>query len=685
MSMIARKDGVTPLIALLVLASGSYLCRAQQSATRSNQRRMHTEAQIRPQPSDIMSGKYDDQYLNSDDGWLCTRQCQPNQPRICYYLWMIEPYDTMNRACGNCPNVTSDCFLPQCITADGFEKACLVVNRMLPGPSIQVCKGDTVIVDVVNEMPGRSTTIHWHGLHQMGTPWMDGVPYVTQCPVHEAETFRYRFRTDDAGTSFWHSHDGLQKVDGVLGSLIVREPDSENPIRDLYDFDLPSHVIIFEDWLHTPADERFPGFFRYRERGQEPASYLINGKGVQVVNKTELVGNTPLAEFRVRQGYRYRFRLIGASCLSCPYRFTVQEHKVLGIAIDRNPIDPLLFDSVILSAGERYDVVIEASQAVGAYYIFVEGLGNCEPYSQVAVLIYEGGPSRPVVPLRVAFADTSEGFMLNAYNSPCDDASLSMGRCISQLDAIERTPPQVLRPAPDVRVLLPFDFFVFDNEELFYSGTFHDFFVAPSGAHIAGQMNNMSYASPPSPLLTQLFDIPSDMFCQNADCSRDGSEVCDCTNVIRVPLDSVVEFMLVHAEQPNPAMLFHPFHIHGHDFYVIEEGKLPSQFFTPEGTAFVLEKLNEDRFDLKPYLPMKDTVSITNQGYSIMRITANNPGFWFFHCHFAYHQETGMAVTIWVGEYDDIPPPPRGFPTCRDFLDEPIEFLPRHRRRRRTY
>lgn len=51
-------------------------------------------------------------------------------------------------------------------------------------------------------------------------------------------------------------------------------------------------------------------------------------------------------------------------------------------------------------------------------------------------------------------------------------------------------------------------------------------------------------------------------------------------------------------------------------------------------------------------------------------------GMWFIHCHFAYHQETGMAVVLWQGEYDDIPPPPKGFPKCSDFLEEPVEIIP---------
>jgi FtsP/CotA-like multicopper oxidase with cupredoxin domain len=73
----------------------------------------------------------------------------------------------------------------------------------------QVCLGDRVIVDVTNTMPGKETALHWHGIFLKGQPYMDGVPMVTQCSIHEGETFRYDFYTNNAGTFFWHSHDGL--------------------------------------------------------------------------------------------------------------------------------------------------------------------------------------------------------------------------------------------------------------------------------------------------------------------------------------------------------------------------------------------------------------------------------------------------------------------------------------------
>jgi len=42
------------------------------------------------------------------------------------------------RACRSCPANLTDCFLNQCVTADGYERGILTVNHQLPGPSIQV-------------------------------------------------------------------------------------------------------------------------------------------------------------------------------------------------------------------------------------------------------------------------------------------------------------------------------------------------------------------------------------------------------------------------------------------------------------------------------------------------------------------------------------------------------------------
>lgn len=85
------------------------------------------------------------------------------------------------RACGQCFNGNlTDCLQSQCITADGIDRGVMSINRKIPGPSLQVCKNDLIVVDVVNAMHGTATTIHWHGFHMRDTPHMDGVPFITQ-------------------------------------------------------------------------------------------------------------------------------------------------------------------------------------------------------------------------------------------------------------------------------------------------------------------------------------------------------------------------------------------------------------------------------------------------------------------------------------------------------------------------
>ena len=69
-----------------------------------------------------------------------------------------------------------------------------------------MCEGDEIIVDLINDQHSDTETIHWHGQHQRSHQFMDGVPFITQCPVNGK--FTYSFTASTTGTSFWHSHNG---------------------------------------------------------------------------------------------------------------------------------------------------------------------------------------------------------------------------------------------------------------------------------------------------------------------------------------------------------------------------------------------------------------------------------------------------------------------------------------------
>ena len=46
--------------------------------------------------------------------------------------------------------------------------------------------------------------------------------------------------------------------------------------------------------------------------------------------------------------------------------------------------------------------------------------------------------------------------------------------------------------------------------------------------------------------------------------------------------------------------------------------------------------------------PMKDTVSVPDAGFTLIRFLADNPGYWLLHCHMSWHNHVGMAVVIQV-------------------------------------
>lgn len=72
------------------------------------------------------------------------------------HLWDIDLIvDCCYRACGLCPFVRADCYNPQCVTADGYERSILTVNRRLPAPSIQVRSPLVWVVSTVVEVSDK--------------------------------------------------------------------------------------------------------------------------------------------------------------------------------------------------------------------------------------------------------------------------------------------------------------------------------------------------------------------------------------------------------------------------------------------------------------------------------------------------------------------------------------------------
>ncbi|KDN49176.1 hypothetical protein RSAG8_02529, partial [Rhizoctonia solani AG-8 WAC10335] len=246
---------------------------------------------------------------------------------------------------------------------DGFQRSVVSVNGLIPGTLITANKGDTLLINVTNELTDasmrRATTIHWHGLFQSTTASEDGPAFVTQCPISQFNSYTYRIPLGQQTGTFWyHSHLSSQYVDGLRGALVVYDP--QDPHRSRYDVDDASTVITLEDWYHTPAPTLQAQFFDTNNTALAAPYWLVSSASI----------------------------------------FSIENHRMTIIEADGISHEPLIVDSFQVYAGQRYSVVVEANQTVANYWVrspmTVANAANnlnLDATNVFAVLHYQGAPN----------------------------------------------------------------------------------------------------------------------------------------------------------------------------------------------------------------------------------------------------------------------------------------------------
>lgn len=197
--------------------------------------------------------------------------------------------------------------------------------------------------------------------------------------------------------------------------------------------------------------------------------------------------------------------------------------------------------------------------------------------------------------------------------------------------------------------------------------------VAADTDHLISLIDEISYISPPSPMLSQYNDIPATAFCNGDNRPMNCAENCECVHKIDLPLDSIVEVVLI--DEVHQINISHPFHLHGAPFYVIGMGRSLEENNTRMNLKLALDLDRRGLLERKYARPsLRDTVAVPNNGYTVIRFRADNPGVWLFHCHFQFHIVIGMNLIFQIGSPNDWPPVPINFPKCGNYLP-PIEEL----------
>jgi FtsP/CotA-like multicopper oxidase with cupredoxin domain len=117
----------------------------------------------------------------------------------------------------------------------------LTYDGTSPGPELRVQQGDLVEVELANADVEQGVTIHWHGVDVPNAE--DGVAGVTQNAVLPGERHTYRFRAEQVGTFWYHTHQVSSKEvrRGLFGVLVIEPRDG--PAGEL---DLSAAVHTFD-------------------------------------------------------------------------------------------------------------------------------------------------------------------------------------------------------------------------------------------------------------------------------------------------------------------------------------------------------------------------------------------------------------------------------------------------------
>ncbi|XP_031570019.1 laccase-4-like [Actinia tenebrosa] len=557
-------------------------------------------------------------------------------------------------------------------TVDGYNRTIITINDQFPGPTIEVMEGAEVVVTVVNELLKEGLSIHWHGIHMRQNPWMDGVPFVSQCPVQTMQSFQYRFIADPPGTHWYHSHFEMQKADGLFGALIIHRSIPS----------VPYFVMMFSDWFLKHSTEiEISSPLRITRKGygdmfyaDQKRSYMFDGTlegpihyWSGLVNGKGRHGNkAPLSIFTVKPGKKYVIHMINTG-LAYPYRFFIHQHQLTVVESDGHRVKPVQIDSGIVFPGESYNFEFTANQNPGRYWIkgvnmrTTTVLGSApdgEVWDALAILQYEGAESNddPTTEERNCTADNP----CRVLNCPWDIYSklwYPNRICIPvsnlSLDTSFYEPEKIPNTKDD------------DVHEVFLN------FGFPMGSAV----NNRRMITPRAPL----FQSPSTWGLTN--CARECDEkVCWCSHVVELPPKKTIQVVLMAYKG---AKLGHPVHIHGHSFQILKIGYPVQNQTSGEILRDNPDIVCENEFCTKRHWsaghpkdlnfdnpPLKDTVMVPSYGYVVVRFVSDNPGYWFVHCHVGNHQAEGMAL-MFNESFVHQPPAPTGFPTCQKFdLDQ---------------
>lgn len=581
----------------------------------------------------------------------------PKAKKVVPYRGKLYPYNIDPKSATNLHIIPEN----EVIIANGVQRPVVVFNKTLPGPDIIVYEGQTVIIHVTNKMRSEVLSVHWHGLYQRNTPFMDGVPFITQCPILPGQTFTYKFQAYPKGTFWYYSTTGFQRIDGASGALIVRPRGADSTTEQIL------QVQEWYDNIHSNGASLLANLGEGTHHGKHlvspdgaiyhsifiPTNALINGKGE--------VNELPFYTFKGHGNNSFLFRTMATGTV-LPFKISIDGHKLKIIEANGYIVKSINVDSVILNPGERIVfTTIRLDSRTNNFWIRATTVNVNNSIKIRAIIRYD---ENEVAEPKTSPAICSSKKPCKVFNCPFKLFPVKeYMECITA-DKVDSIEPTQLQRVPNTKQF----------KEYFFN------FEFPGTSKAA--INGKQFLQPTFSALTQPNSISTPC---NISCGG-----CKCTNSINLNHNDTVHFVLTNMGTGKG--WGHPVHLHGHSFELLKLG-----FPTYERISGNITTENEEIrcTSRRNYVnggdyctsstwsdpswangnapglnlvnaPLKDTVVIPRGGYVVIKIRANNPGLWLLHSLGDYQTSYGMSLML-NESFQFTHQPPSDFPKCGNF------------------
>lgn len=580
------------------------------------------------------------------------------------------------------------------------EAHAVTINGSIPGPLVRLREGQNAVLRVINELD-EDTSIHWHGL--LLPAGMDGVPGVSFAGIKPGETFTYQFPVKQSGTYWYHSHSGMQEQLGHFGPIIF---DPLEPEPFAYDRE---YVVMLSDWtfenphhvlakLKKQSDyynfqQRTVGdFFRDVEKNGWDAATAERLMWAQMrMSPTDILdvtgytytylvnGLAPESNWTglFRPGERVRLRFINSSAMTY-FDVRIPGLTMTVVQADGQNVQPVSVDEFRIGVAETYDVIVQPKEE-RAYTVFAESMDR-SGYAR-GTLSARAGLSAPIPerrprPLRT-MADMGMGDMQHDMPGMKMDGMEGMQHDMSSMNMGDMPGMQHDMSGMDMKGMdmsgggaMQHDMSSMKGMDMGgmdmsgMAGMQHDMpsmnmqgmnmsamgGAVKHGPDTHGPGNSMIAEMPRSRLhepgtglentgtrvlvYTDLKSVKpmEDKRAPGRDIelhltgnmerfmwSFDGKTYSEVKTPIAFHYGERLRLIMV-----NDTMMEHPIHLHGM-FMELENGA-------------------------GEYLPRKHTINVKPGERLALRITADAPGDWAFHCHLLLHMEMGMFRVVSVSQ-----------------------------------